>query len=337
MIKITNWVSFLRFWVALGLIVLSLIVWLRVVLDTVKHDGEINISTGTAATNLWQQLANDGYTRTTLPWRYHAWRLAAATNIQAGNYQIERGERVSSVIKRFMTGDATISDLAVTYPEGFTLVQIAERTAAKGIGSANEFIALAGPASYASKFEYLAQLPSSRDLEGYLFPDTYHLFVDDTPEHVIQRLLANFDAKVTPDLRRQAAARNLSLDQIIIMASIVEREVKSDQDMELVAGVLWQRLDQGIGLAADATIRYALNKWDEPLTVQDLAVDSPYNTRKYRDLPPGPISNPGLRAIIAAVNPKASEFYYYLSTPAGETIFSKTLAEHNVNKAKYLR
>ena len=123
----------------------------------------------------------------------------------------------------------------------------------------------------------------------------------------------------------------------MIMASIIEREVQSDKDMGVVSGVLWKRFDEGMGLDVDATVRYALEKWDEPLTVQDLAIESPYNTRKWRGLPPGPISNPGLRAIQAAVQPEKSPYYYYLSAPTGETIFSKNLSEHNTNKYKYLR
>ncbi|MCH8748878.1 endolytic transglycosylase MltG, partial [Patescibacteria group bacterium] len=285
MIKITNWVSFLRFWVALGLIVLSLIVWLRVVLDTIKHDGEINITTGTAATNLWQQLANDGYTRTTLPWRYHAWRLAAATNIQAGNYQIERGERVSSVIKRFMTGDATISDLAVTYPEGFTLVQIAERTAAKGIGSANEFIALADPASYASKFEYLAQVPSSRDLEGYLFPDTYSAPHDTGAEDIVYMMVTQFRAVWNDERVRWAEEAELTVRELITIASLVEAETGLALERPLVAAVYHNRLRQRMLLQCDPTLLYALyldGRRDRNIRRADFDNPSPYNTYRVR-------------------------------------------------------
>ena len=121
------------------------------------------------------------------------------------------------------------------------------------------------------------------------------------------------------------------------MASIVEREVIGDDDMALVSGVLWSRNDDGAGLDADATVRYALNKPKGPLTQVDLDSSSPYNTRRFRGLPPGPISNPGLRALTAAVRPEQSDFYYYLSAPSGETIFSKTNDEHNANKVKYLR
>jgi UPF0755 protein len=150
-------------------------------------------------------------------------------------------------------------------------------------------------------------------------------------------MLANFDVRVTEDLRAAAVQTGRTLDEVIIMASIVEREVIEDDDMAMVAHILWKRLDEGIGLYADATNRYILDKWDGQLTVADLNIDSPYNTRTNRRLPPGPISNPGLRAIMASVYPQESEYYYYLSAPSGETIFAVTNDDHNRNKAQYLR
>lgn len=305
--------------------------------STVQHSGELTIAEGNPAIFIWHQLADQQFTSRTIPWRYHAWRLEAESNLKAGTYQLIQGERVSDVIKRFVSGDTTPNELTITYPEGFTLIQIATRTAAKGIGTQQTFIQAAKPSLFADKYTFLSELPPDRDLEGYLFPDTYRVFADDTPTDVIRRMLANFNEKFSAELFQEAHAMGRTFDQIIIMASIIEREVQKDKDMALVSGVLWQRFDDDAGLAADATIRYILNEWEKPLTQQDLEIDSPYNTRRYRGLPPGPISNPGLRAIIAAVRPEKSDYYYYLSTLNGDTIFSRTLEEHNINKAKYLR
>lgn len=148
-------------------------------------------------------------------------------------------------------------------------------------------------------------------------------------------MLANFNAKVTQELRDEAKAQNRTLDEIVIMASIIEKEVQSAEDMALVSGVLWKRIDDNEGLYADATLEYIVNK-DGELTVGDLLKDTPYNTRKYRGLPPGPISNPGLSAILAAIRPQKSDYYYYLTAKDGDTVFAKTNDEHNRNKAKYL-
>lgn len=302
-----------------------------------KRSGEVVIEKGNSAQVVWGKLADQNFTGSTLPWRYNAWRNDAASALQTGTYQLEEGESVADVIGRMVRGDTVPDELTVTYPEGFTLDQIATRTAAQGLRTREEFIAAAVPAGFAEQFPFVKELPAGRTLEGYLFPDTYRVFHDDTATDVIQRMLTNFDSKFGEDLRVEATTKKRTLDEIVIMASIIEREVIHDEDMALVSDVLWKRFDEGVGLGADATIRYAVNNWEDPLTVQQLNVDSPYNTRKYRGLPPGPISNPGLRALIAAVRPEASDFYYYLSTPTGETIFSKTNDEHNANKAKYLR
>ena len=149
------------------------------------------------------------------------------------------------------------------------------------------------------------------------------------------RMLGNFDRKVTKEIRDEAVAQGRTLDDVINMASIVEKEVLHKQDMGVVSGILWKRLDNKEGLYTDATLEYIVNKNGE-LTVQDLAKDTPYNTRKYRGLPPTPIDNPGLLAILAALRPEKSEYYYYLTNKEGETIFAKTNEEHNRNKVKYL-
>ncbi|HBE90342.1 MAG: hypothetical protein A3E37_01940 [Candidatus Andersenbacteria bacterium RIFCSPHIGHO2_12_FULL_46_9] len=302
----------------------------------ISRTGELVIPEGSSAQTIWQQLVQQDYVDNTVPLRYYGWRLEANNNIKSGTYTLSPGEHVRDLIKRLVAGDTNSSVLTVTFPEGFTLDQIAERMAAQGIGKADDFIAAAIPEKFIDQFSWLSQVPFSRNLEGYLFPDTYQFYADDTPVDVIQRMLANFDAKIKTALFNDNTQPNHPLDQVIIMASIIEREVISDEDMAIVSGVLWKRLNDGVGLDVDATVRYALQKWDKPLTYQDLQTESPYNTRRWPGLPPGPISNPGLRAIQAAVNPQESDYYYYLSAPSGKTIFSRTLEEHNMNKAKYL-
>lgn len=335
MIQITHPRRFILFLLLLSLIVVALITWALTTSATVEKAGEITIASGQSASAVWRALADEGFTGSALPWRYWGWRRDSATRLQAGTYALERGEAVSSVVYRFITGDVTPDELTITYPEGFTLEQMAERTAARNIGTKEDLIAAAKPQNFTEKFPLLKEIPAGRDLEGYLFPDTYRFAENSTSRDVIERLLANFHRRIEDAGLPTGADR--TLDQIVIMASMIEREVLTDDDMATVSGILWKRNDDGVGLDADATVRYALNKWDGPLTVQDLATDSPYNTRRWRGLPPGPISNPGLRAIQAAIRPEQSEFYYYLSAKNGETIFSKTLDEHNANKAKYLR
>jgi UPF0755 protein len=245
----------------------------------------------------------------------------------------------------FVRGETLPTDVSVTFPEGFTLAQIAARLEAKGIVGAAAFTAAAQADRFRGEFDELQNTPRGASLEGYLFPDTYRLKRGTLPEDLIRRMLHRFADQYTEARSRAAGDKGggpvppaaLSTHVVVTMASIIEREVTSAEDRRLVSGILWKRLGSWIGLDADATIRYVLGNWDRPLTVQDLRVDSPYNTRRHRGLPPGPIGSPGLDSLAAALAPTASDFFYYLSAPSGETIFSATLDEHNAAKAKYLR
>lgn len=334
MITITNKKKFVLNIVGLCIIIFIIfrLVWGS---GEIKKTGDIEITQGEKAADIWRMLVNDGYADRTIPWKYYGRNNNNAEKIQAGIYHIEQGEHVAAVLERFVRGEVNSNEQSVTFPEGFTEAQVAARVADRqGIISA-EFLQEAKPSLYTDKFSFLVALPKNRTLEGYLFPDTYRIAKDDTPKDVIVRMLANFDKKVPQELRDEAKQQKRTLDDVIIMASIIEKEVPHPQDMATVAGIFWKRLDEGQGLYADSTIRYALKKSDE-LTVQDLATDSPYNTRKYKGLPPGPISNPGLSAILAAIRPEKSDYYYYLTDKDGNTIFAKTNDEHNRNKVKYL-
>lgn len=301
----------------------------------IRKTGDIQIAQGEKATDVWRMLVNEGYSDRTIPWKYYGRNNNNATKIQAGEYRVEAGENISVVLDRFVRGEANKNEQSVTFPEGFTEAQVATRAADRQGTTAKEFLQYATPSVYKEKFSFLATLAKTRTLEGYLFPDTYRIAKDDTSKDVIVRMLANFDKKVTPELREEAKTQHRTLDQIVIMASIIEKEVPHPQDMPIVAGIFWKRLDEGQGMYADSTIRYALKNSDE-LTVQDLATDSPYNTRRYKGLPPGPISNPGISAILAAIRPQATDYYYYLTDKNDTAIYAKTNEEHNRNKVKYL-
>ncbi len=173
-----------------------------------------------------------------------------------------------------------------------------------------------------------------KDLEGYLFPDTYEFFVPQSTAAVVARLRDNFDQKVLPVVPKSA-----NLKEITTVASLIEAEAADSSDRRLVSGILWKRLMNGFPLQVDGTICY-IKAEDNclPITSEDLKTDSPYNTYLYKGLPPGPIGNPGLDAIEAALHPQASSYWYYISNPKTKRIvFSVDLEEHNQNIYKYLR
>lgn len=312
----------------------------------------VDIPSGSSARAVADELAKAGVLRSPRGFVVMIVFRGARDKLQAGTYEFSPRDSGTALLRRLIAGDTSPKDIGVTFPEGFTLEQIAERLDAQGIAKKEPFLAAASADRFRGEFPFLQSVPAGASLEGYLFPDTYRFYKDSDPRAVIVRMLTRFGEQwevaqrqsgvgsgesgavsPTPNAQRPTS----SVHALVTIASIVEREVKSEDDRELVAGIFWDRFRAGIGLEADATVRYVTGDWEKPLTVQDLAHDSPYNTRKYRGLPPGPIGNPGLVSLKSALKPEPSKFGYYLSAPDGRTIFSKTLDEHNHAKAQYLK
>lgn len=179
---------------------------------------------------------------------------------------------------------------------------------------------------------------------GYMFPDTYSIPKDATAAAIAQLFLDNFDKKVTPQMRRDAGKLNITLDQVITLASLVEREGRTDSDRPVIAGILYKRWKNNWPLEVDATLQYALGYqpvsktwWKKELTDQDKKIDSPYNTYLNPGLPPTPIANPGLASIQAVIYMQNTDYWYYIHDPSGNVHYAKTLPEHNANITKYLQ
>lgn len=185
-------------------------------------------------------------------------------------------------------------------------------------------------------YDFLSEKPASVDLEGFLFPDTYIFFKDATAVDIINRMLFNFDEKFTSDIRVEIEKKGKTIYEIVTMASILEKEVKTPEDMKIVSGIFWDRLEVGQPLQSCATIAYVLGEEKKQYSYEDTRAPSPYNTYTNKGLPRGPINNPGMRAITAAIYPTNTEYNYFLTDPkTGKTVFSKTIEEHEANKAKY--
>jgi len=217
----------------------------------------------------------------------------------------------------------------VTFREGLTIRQMAAIFAERGFGSADEFIAAATNPGAIRELD-----PEARDLEGYLFPDTYTLPRRTTADDLVARMVTRFEKALTPETRQQAAARGLSVRELVTLASLVEKETAKGDERPLVAAVYANRLKIGMGMQCDPTVIYALERagrYTGNLTRADLQFDSPYNTYRYAGLPPGPIAAPGQASIEAAANPAAVPYLYFVSRNDGSHAFASTLAEHNRN------
>lgn len=249
-------------------------------------------------------------------------KLGIEKKIQAGDFRLSPSMDVYQIAKNLTHGTL---DIWVTLVEGLRKEEIGEIISKSFNIKEIEFTSLAK--------------------EGYLFPDTYLIPKYANAEIVIKILTDNFNKKFTQDLKIKAAKKGLSENEVVILASLVEKEAKSFADKKVVAGILLKRLDSDWPLQVDATIQYALGYqtkektwWKKYLAIDDLKIDSPYNTYKNKGLPPGPICNPGLDSIRAVIEAdKDTPYWYYISDKKGNMHYAKTLEEHNQNIEKYLK
>ncbi|MBI2054065.1 MAG: endolytic transglycosylase MltG [Candidatus Staskawiczbacteria bacterium] len=254
--------------------------------------------------------------------------------LQAGKYILSPAMSVRQIVEKFVSGDVVKN--RITIIEGWNVKDIAEYFEGKNISKKEDFIKLAGK-DFSEDFSFLSELPEKTSLEGYLFPDTYEILEGESAENIVKIILANFGKKITTELKEAAASEKKSIFEIITMASIIEKEVKTIDDKKIVSGILWKRLEAGMPLQVDATINYITGKNRSSALFKDIEIDSLYNTYKYRGLPLGPISNPGMDSILAAIYPTESKYWYYLSAKSGETVFSETLKKHNIARSLYLK
>jgi UPF0755 protein len=258
----------------------------------------------------------------------HAFELMArilgeGKNLKAGEYELSPSLGLIEVIDRLTRGDATA--VWFTIPEGLTIDQVAETLARSKMGEER-------------RFQELVRYPpgdirppvdgAGRTLEGYLLPETYKLKKGASEKAIIRAMIAAFETKVLEGLAGDIRQSRLPLRQVIVLASLIEREARVPQDRPLISAVLHNRLKQKMRLQVDATVLYALGKHKDQVLYEDLKTDSPYNTYQNAGLPPGPICSPGLSSIQAALKPARTDDLFYVAKPDGSHIFSKTFAEH---------
>ncbi len=266
------------------------------------------VKKGEGAREISINLKEQGLIRYDFLFRVYVLFKEVGRDLKAGEYELSRAMAIPEIVNKLASGDRIKK--MITIIEGWTVKDIAN---------------------------YLEVEELDPSLEGYLFPDTYEISPEDGIEEIVEKMLDNFDKKLISELREEISSQGKTVHEIVIMASLLEKEVRTFEDKKIVAGILWKRLKSNMLLQVDATIVYITGKKTTKILKEELRIDSPYNTYKYKGLPLGPISNPGLESILAAIYPQENQYFYYLSTPEGETIFSRTLKEHNTAKAKYLK
>lgn len=288
---------------------------------------------GAGEEDIARDLENHGIISSSWVFRFYALISGQHSKLQAGLYDVSPSMSISGIVNKLASGKIAKQKLIIF--EGWDIDDIAKNVVSKKICTKEEFLKLTKK-DFSEKYNFLKSKPKDVGLEGYLFPDTYKVAMDITCEDLIKTMLSNFGNRLTSDLRTQIAFQKKTIFQVVIMASILEKEVRSLEDKKIVAGILWKRITNGMPLQIDATVNYITGKSDPSVAIKDTRISSPYNTYKNVGLPKGPISNPGMESIMAAIYPTKTPYWYFLSAFNGKTIFSKTFKEHSIAITKYL-
>lgn len=290
----------------------------------------IQVSPGAGLRQIASQLHEAGLIRHPLPFVLYAKAQRMAPRLQAGEYVLSASMSPAEILDLLYRGK--VMHHILTIPEGATLRDVAALVAAKGMGSEQRVLGLGFDSAFIESLGLT--VPS---LEGYLFPETYHVTRDMDVADLLTLMVRTFNQNYVPAIAAKAEGLGLSQHAVVTLASLIEKEAQLDSEREIIAAVFHNRLQRRMRLQCDSTVIYAMGEsFQGNLRKADLRIDSPYNTYRYGGLPPGPIANPGRRSIDAAVTPAAVTYLYFVATKEnGAHHFSNTLKEHNRAVRKY--
>jgi UPF0755 protein len=287
----------------------------------------VDIPRGANRDVIGRNLIDAGVIRDELTFRIAVIVSGRAGSLKAGEYRFTEPMHALDVINKIVRGD--VYERLLTFREGLTIREMAQVFEEKGFGAAADFQKAATNATLIADLD-----PAATDLEGYLFPETYSLPRDTPASAVVEQMVGGFKRALTAEIRESAKQDGLSVRELVTLASLVEKETAAAEERPLVAAVYRNRLKANMGMQADPTVIYALQKagkYNGNLSRDSLQFDSPYNTYKYAGLPPGPIAAPGKASLEAAARPAAVDYLYFVSKNDGTHVFATTLAEHNKN------
>ncbi len=299
------------------------------------------IEKGQGVHEISDNLKSQGFIKNCFVFETYIWAKKMMNKFQAGEYALNTGTDIFEITKILTSGKVLSQEREIEIKGWWNINNIAKYLEDEGISSRDEFLKAVNSDAIKKNREYkfLADIPDDKNIEGFLFPDKYRIYKSANVKDVIFKILdeglgKKLSLKMMEDIKKQGK----TIYGIITMASIIQREVSKKEDMKIVSDIFWRRIDAGMPLQSCATIAYILGENKEQYSYEDTRVESPYNTYLNQGLPPTPICNSELAAIEAAIYPEKNDYWYFLSkSENGETVFSKTLDEHNRNKAKYLK
>jgi UPF0755 protein len=311
--------------VALVVVAVSVALAYVIVLSKPVGPGEtriVGVPDGAGAAQIAGILKREGLIRSEFTFRLAVHRHGLAGKLRAGHYELSPAMSPREIAGRLAEG--RVATVKVTIPEGFTAAQAARKVDEAGLCSADAFLAPA----VIEKIRDGNPFVTNDRLEGYLFPDTYIVELGSKPEQIVQQMVDNFHQQVIVGMERDLRASRYPLEEVVTIASMIEREARVPEDRALIASVICNRLARDMRLQIDATVIYALGEHRERLTYEDLKVDSPFNTYRYKGLPLHPICSPGGASLRAALRPAKTDYLYYVAKPDGSHVFTGTYEEH---------
>jgi UPF0755 protein len=330
MMRLLKWLCFFLVLAAIAVGIAGYAGWTRVNEPFKGFDGSevfVEIPSGAGPTAIGQRLVEHGVVRDAMTFRGALWLSGRSRDLKAGEYRFDQALTPAEVIDKIARGE--VYSRLITFREGLTIPEMAKVYADAGLGAAADFEKAASDASSIAALD-----PQARDLEGYLFPETYSLGRVAAAPALVAQMTALFQKVFSEELRAAAKAQGLTVREVVTLASLVEKETAVAGERPLVAAVYLNRKRIGMPMQADPTVIYALQrsgKYDGNLRRDDLQFESPYNTYRVPGLPPGPIAAPGKASIEAAVRPAAVDYLYFVSRNDGSHVFARTLDEHNRN------
>ncbi|NLK38161.1 MAG: endolytic transglycosylase MltG [Epulopiscium sp.] len=300
------------------------------------EDVEVIIPMGATTKDIAVILKEKGLIKSTFSFRMESKMNKFDGTYRQGTYLVKPGMTHQEMMELFQKGGVQDERLRLVVPEGFTTADIAARLEEKGICTAQEFIEEANNGEF--DFDFVKDLPDREyRLEGYLFPYTYFLSETTTAHDLIVRMLGRFEEVYQNAATDSEETQKYTMDEIVTMASIIESEIRVEDERKIASGVIRNRLEAGMPLQMDATVLYAMGITKEDVLEKDLQIDSPYNTYKNKGLPIGPISNPGAKSLEAALHPDENAYLYYVLEAKGQSnhVYTETYEEFLKAKEKY--
>lgn len=312
------------------ILIVSFIIFSLVTIKTknIKEEIIVTIKEGSGTSQIANTLKSNGIIKSKYAFISYIKKNNATTNLKPGTYKFNSGKiTFDDIFEKLIKGEQEES-ITITIPEGYTVKQIAKLFEQKGLTTEEKFLDYAK--NLEIPFDYIKKGEDYRQLEGFLFPNTYSIPISWSEKEIINMLLTEFDKNWTDEFDNRAKELDFTPQEIVTIASLIEREARVEKERSTISSVIHNRIKKGMLLQIDATVQYLLPEQKARLLYKDLEVDSPYNTYKYAGLPPTPIAAPGLSCIKAALYPENTDYYYYRTKAInnGEHNFSKTYEEH---------